>query len=115
MLAFARNKATLNTSFNLSKNVFISPSLLYYSKKDGVTGIDEDGNYLFAEYPESFYANLFIGHHNFLIKGLQAGAGVYDILNQKTIYIQPYKSGHAALPGMSREFAVRLTYNFSFK
>jgi outer membrane cobalamin receptor len=114
ILAFANNKLTLNTSFNVSKSVYVSPSLLYYSTKNGVNGTDSLGGYTYKEYPESFYANLFLGSNNFLINGLQAGIGVFDIFNQKTIYIQPYSSGHAPLPGASREFVVRLTYHFNY-
>jgi hypothetical protein len=114
VLAFANNKITLNTSINLSKSLYISPSLLYFSKRAGVSGTDSLGEYTYTEYPETFYANLFIGSNNFLVKGMQAGFGVYDIFNQKTSYIQPYSSGHAPLPGASREFAVRLNYHFNF-
>jgi outer membrane cobalamin receptor len=115
VLAFANNKITLNTSINVSKSVFISPSFQFYSKRAGVSGTDSLGEYTYKEYPETFYANLFIGDNNFLMKGLQAGVGIYDIFNQKTIYIQPYSSGHAPLPGASREYVVRLNYHFNFK
>jgi outer membrane cobalamin receptor len=115
ILAFANHKLTLNTSFNVSKSVYISPSLLYYSKKYGASGTDSLGEYSYKPYPESLYANLFIGSSKFLAKGLEAGVGVYDIFNQKTIFIQPYQSGHAPLPGASREFLARLTYHFNYK
>ncbi|MEP7265707.1 MAG: TonB-dependent receptor [Bacteroidota bacterium] len=114
VLALAHHKITLNSTINLSKSVFISPSLLFYSKKYGIAGIDELENYIYKEFPETFYANVFIGY-NTPIKGLQAGFGVYDIFNQKTFYIQPYNSGHAPFPGTSREFLVRLNYNFKLK
>ena len=49
------------------------------------------------------------------IKGLSVGLGVYDALNQKFKFIQPYNGGHAPLPGPSREIIFRLHYNLQFK
>ena len=49
------------------------------------------------------------------IKGLTVGLGVYDALNQKFKFIQPYDGGHAPLPGPSREIIFRLNYHLNFK
>ena len=80
----------------------------------GFVAADPNGNYIYKEFPASFYANIFIERPDLFFKGLRAGIGLSDIFNQKTIYIQPYNSGHAPLPRPSREFLVRLNYNFHF-
>jgi len=46
--------------------------------------------------------------------GLEFGAGVFDIFNEKDYYVQPYNGLHAPLPGPSREFVVRLGYRWGF-
>ncbi len=114
-LAFPNHKISLNTSFNLTRSLCISPSFTFYSERDGIAAADPNGNYIYKEFPRTFYANVFIERDNFFVTGLRAGIGVYDMFNQKAIYIQPYSSGHAPLPGASREFSVRLNYNFHFK
>ncbi|MDJ1494683.1 TonB-dependent receptor plug domain-containing protein [Cytophagaceae bacterium DM2B3-1] len=54
--------------------------------------------------------NTFIRKQNLLTSGLEVGLGIYDILNQKFAFIQPYNGGHAPLPGPSREFLIRVSY-----
>ena len=47
--------------------------------------------------------------------GLNFGLGVFDLLNQRYSFIQPYDGGHAGLPGPSREITIKIQYNFRFK
>jgi hypothetical protein len=35
---------------------------------------------------------------------------VRNILDQEELFIQPYNSDHAPLPGMGREFQLRISY-----
>jgi len=60
LLAFANHKFSLNANFNLSKSLYISPSILYYSKREGIGSADINGNYIHKEFPQTFYANFFI-------------------------------------------------------
>ena len=112
-LAFPANKINLNSSINITKNISISPSLSWMSRRYGYASADTSGNALIKEFSPVLLANLFF-HFNFA-NGLKMGIGCYDILNQKFEYIQPYNSGHAPLPGTSREFIVKLSYTLNFK
>ena len=49
---------------------------------------------------------------NLGVRGLELGAGVYNILGTDFRLAQPYAGGHAPLPALSREFLVRLSYLF---
>jgi outer membrane receptor protein involved in Fe transport len=111
-LAFPNSKITLGCSINLGKKFFVSPSLLYYSSKWGVVGIDDEENYIYRKFSSSFYSNLFFGYKSSEVNGLKVMIGVNNLFNQKTIFIQPYNSGHAPLPGISREFLISLKYDF---
>jgi hypothetical protein len=44
------------------------------------------------------------------VPGLELGAGVYDIADQRYEYLQPYNGGHAPLPGPGRELVFRIAY-----
>ncbi len=40
---------------------------------------------------------------------------MFNILDKQQYFIQPYKGGHAALPGASRELVINVTYMHSTK
>lgn len=109
-LGFGSNKLSINSSFNITKTFYISPSIIYKSKKTGITGISGEEEYIYEQLPETYVFNMFIGKDHFLIKNLKTSVGAYNIFNEKIKYVQPYASGHAPLPGMSREFLIRLSY-----
>ena len=63
-------------------------------------------------YPTVFLLNFFIQKKDAFRKGLDIGIGVFDLLSSNYSYIQPYNSGHTPLPGGSREFISRVSYQF---
>ncbi len=44
------------------------------------------------------------------LEGLSGAFAVFDVLNQGERYLQAHRSGHAPLPGPSREFVLRLAW-----
>lgn len=109
-LGFGSNKASISATYNISNSIYLSPSIIYKSKKTAITGINKEDEYVYTELPSTCAINIFFGKNNFIIKNLKASIGAYNILNQKISYVQPYASGHAPLPGISREFLVRMSY-----
>ena len=79
-----------------------------------MVGIDTVGNSIQKKLDPTLLLNFFMRYET-PIKGLSVGLGVYDVLNQKLKFIQPYDGGHAPLPGPSREIIFRLSYNLKFK
>ena len=59
--------------------------------------------------------NLNLSYDDLFTKGLNVTFGVYNLLDSKDYYIQPYSSLHAPLPAMSQEFAIKISYVVSFK
>ena len=55
--------------------------------------------------------NSFFNYSDVFVKGVNIGIGVYNLLNQNEWFIQPYNSLHAPLPGLSREFSVKIIYD----
>ncbi len=110
LLAFPSHKFNLNASIKLGKYFTVSPSLSYFGKRYGYTGIDSLGEYIQGEFKPITLANIFVNAGNFGVKGLNIGVGCYDILNEKFSFIQPYYGDHAALPGPSREFLIKIVY-----
>jgi hypothetical protein len=50
-----------------------------------------------------------------LAPGLTLGLGVYDLLNERPAVPQAYNGEFAAIPGRSREYVVRLSYQLNFR
>jgi outer membrane cobalamin receptor len=110
LLGFANHKINLNSSFRLAKGLSLNPSVNLIGKRYSNGGLDEDGEYIEKEWAPMYLANLFLQKRNFLVEGLDAGIGVYDLFNQKSVFLQPLWGDHAGLPGPAREFIVRVSY-----
>jgi hypothetical protein len=116
LLAFAQHKGTINASISLFDGLMnLNPSVVIFGKRFGFDGIDEDGNSLIHEFKPVALVNLFVTINNTFETNLNTGIGVYDIFNQEYDYLQPYDGGHAPLPGPSREFAIRLSYDIKWR
>ena len=103
------NKITLQGSLNLNNNLYVSPSFVYLGERYAAY---ENANTTIK--PE-LVINLFVNYRNFLVKKMELGAGVFDLLSTKSPFIQSYRGLQHPYPGPSREFVLRLCYNFSFK
>lgn len=114
LLAFPAHKVNLNASLYITRHFAISPSGTFQSDRYAYASVDSSGSGVVEKLPSAFYANLFVRYEN-IVKGLDVGIGVYNMLDAQVRYIQPYSSLHAPLPGPSREFVVKLSYSLHFK
>ncbi len=129
LLGFARHKVNMNLCYKFSKNSSLNLTSSFFGKRYGydvVLGgdtIDEQGNFIPAkfnvtgqieEFKPLILTNLFYRNRNFLVKGLELGIGVNDIFNRQITYVQPYFGLNAPLPGPSREFVFKLSYQLPF-
>ncbi len=112
MLGWPTHKIALNSNFNLGRGVSLNPSAILLVKRYGYDPQDASGNMTLRRYPTVFLLNFFIQKKDAFRKGLDIGIGVFDLLSSNYSYIQPYNSGHTPLPGGSREFISRVSYQF---
>jgi outer membrane receptor for ferrienterochelin and colicin len=113
-LGFARNKIAANASFSLTKSLTFNPSMIFASKRYAYTKVDNNGDPVVTELDPYLLANVFFNYRNLLVNGLTLGAGVYDLLNQRPAIPQAYNGDYAALPGRSREYVIKLSYQINF-
>jgi hypothetical protein len=73
-----------------------------------------DGTKVAKSFHPSFYSNLTLTFDNLIAKGFSVQCGCQNIFDEGVFFIQPYDGNHAPLPGKSREFQLKLSYNFSF-
>jgi len=114
LLAFPSHKLSARGSLNLGDHLTVDPSATWISARYAAMGTDGSGAPLFASESPQLLLNLFATGHDLGFKGLDLGVGVYNILDAADDYVQPYNSSHAPLPGPSREFVARLSYQIAF-
>ncbi len=115
LLAFPAHKINLGAGFNIGKHFSVNPSVSFRGERYAYTSLDTLGDGVIEKFSPMVLCNIFLRYEDLFIKGLDFGVGVYDLLDQRVKYIQPYNSSHAPLPGPSREVVVKLAYAFKVK
>ncbi|SKC81575.1 TonB-dependent receptor plug domain-containing protein [Ohtaekwangia koreensis] len=113
LLAFPAHKITLTANVTLSKSLSISSSILWNSKRYGYDFQTSDQGtyeiYLKEDAPK-LMSNIFLTWSS-PVKGLDLGAGVFNLFNTRYNYMVPVGSRTAApLPSGSREYTIRLSF-----
>ncbi|MDQ3050456.1 MAG: TonB-dependent receptor plug domain-containing protein [Bacteroidota bacterium] len=115
LLAMPNHEITLSSNFQIAKKYSFSPSMKVQGKRYGVTRIDSFEEPVIESFKPVYLLNLTLRVEEFCVKGLSAGISMFNILDKQQYFIQPYKGGHAALPGASRELVINVTYKFTKK
>jgi outer membrane receptor for ferrienterochelin and colicin len=113
LLAFPTHKLSARASINLDEHVSVDPSATWISGRYAATGTDSSGAPTFATASPQLMLNVFATARDLGFKGLDLGLGIYNLLDVRDDYIQPYNSSHAPLPGPSREWVARLSYQIA--
>jgi len=111
VLALPAHKLAFAGSVTLWRGLTVDPSLVFLGTRYGYVGDGEGGAVLESFGPE-VELNGFVGYKDIGGSGLDVHAGVQNILDADTIFIQPYNGGHPPLPGPGREYSVRLEGHF---
>ncbi|MBC7922639.1 MAG: TonB-dependent receptor plug domain-containing protein [Ferruginibacter sp.] len=105
-LAFPAHRLNGVGNVQLKRGWSISPSGSWLSTRHGYVAADS-----IAAFPPTLLLNLFVQYQPRRVKGLTAGVGVYDLLDERFVFLPAYYNDTAPLPGPSREVVVRLTYH----
>ncbi|HEY3404362.1 MAG TPA: TonB-dependent receptor plug domain-containing protein [Ohtaekwangia sp.] len=109
-------KATLNTNFYVTPKFSFNPTFVMSGKRYAYT-FDEADEVVSVKLDSYVLVNAFFNYKN-VLPGFTAGAGVYDLLNERPGVPQAYNGGEGTyppIPGRSREFVVKLSYQINFK
>lgn len=110
-LGLAKHKACLAFNYLITPLLQFGSNLTWYSERYGINTLDPVTNASgYKRYPSFTLVNAHLEYRFKKIKGLSARFSVRNILNQEEYFIQPYNSNHAPLPGMQREFQIRVSY-----
>jgi len=103
-------------AFNLEnifglKNTWLNISYTLLGKQYQYT----DENMNFNSIAAKNYMKTILNFKNIKASGFKFSIGIYDIFNQGMFYIQPYNGGHATLPGLGREYVLKMVYDLPIK
>jgi outer membrane cobalamin receptor len=111
LLGFPAHKFSLYVSHSPCKDFFITPTLTYYSSQYAVT--DYGADYVYEKLNPKLLTNIsFLYKNAFKKEGLNLSFSIYNIFNEDYNFIQPYLGGYAPIPGPSRTFIFKLSYEF---
>jgi outer membrane cobalamin receptor len=107
-LGLSPHKIGINCSYIPVKDFSIGPSVSILGKKYAYNKLDSEGNAIIGAYGPYFLVNLSVTWDNVWVQGLGLSLSGYDLLNQKSPFLQPYNGWYAPFPGSSREILLKI-------
>ncbi len=111
-MGIPRYKETLTGTYNINRDLFLSPSLIYlgkvYSQVNNATTVEPEKELSWTLF------NLYLLHANsFGVKNMDVGVGLYNVFDQDNYYANTNSSGQPPpLPGPGREYGAKVSYKF---
>ena len=115
LLANPAHKVSLYASVNPYKDLFITPTVTYYSPRYSIVSGNDGVNNIYDKLGSSILTNLSILKRNFFdIKGMDVSFSIYNIFNEDYDFIQHCSGWYASgpMPGLSRTFMFTASYRF---
>jgi outer membrane receptor protein involved in Fe transport len=104
------HKAALTGTVKVLPWLSVSPTAVLVGERYAVDAPDDTGASAVQKMPTQLLLNLFVRAENVGTRGLDIGAGIYNLLGTDFRVAQPYNGGHAPMPVFTREFLVKLSY-----
>ncbi|MBP6511127.1 MAG: TonB-dependent receptor [Bacteroidia bacterium] len=109
-LGLAKYKANFSAHYLITSSIQVGSNLNWLSPRYGIGEVyTVDEIPVYTKYPSFVLLNAHIEYRVKKIKGLTIRFGIRNILNDEELFIQPYSSNHAPLPGMQREYQLKIT------
>lgn len=117
ILGMANHKAVVNTSWRLfSDRNHFNFTEIYFSPRYGYDyDASSPSGVAIHSFKSVFLTHLFFERSDFLIKNLNLGLGVFNLLNSDYRIIQPYDGSHPPIPTLSRDWVAQLSYRASLE
>jgi outer membrane receptor for ferrienterochelin and colicin len=110
-LGLPGQKFSANAHLKLAKNLYLNPTLLYFSAKY-YYDYDADWNRTLQKLDNTIVGHIHLSYENLLTEGLSTGIGLYNIGNSEDMFAQPYDGGGLPVLAPSRELTFNLSYKF---
>ncbi len=119
LLAFPHHRLNASMGYNLSSRLTLTATAHVYGARYGYdvaftgTNPDEATGVLIKESP-AILVNAYLRRRDFLVRNLDAGFGVYNLLNSQYRFIQPFFGLNPPLPDRARTLQFHLGYRLGF-
>ncbi len=107
-LGLSQDKIGLYGSYMPIKNLSISPSFDFFSRRFAYSSLDTAGNPVIAKFDPYYLLNLTVAYDNLFLKGLGLSLSVFDLLDRKPKFLQPYNGQEPPYSGRSREILLKI-------
>jgi outer membrane receptor for ferrienterochelin and colicin len=114
LAGFAGHKVVATARIRPVRRLVVSPTVAWFSERAAFDGSEAPGDPAAGRIGQKTYLDLFASWQDAGVRGLEVGLGVRDLLDEGTLYLQPYPGGHAPLPGSGREVWLRVRYERGF-
>lgn len=110
-IGLAQFKSNASIHFLITPHLQIGTNLNFLSSRYGISSVDvNDESSIYTKYPAFYLLNMHLEYRFKNVKGLTTRIGIRNVLDQEELFIQPYNSNHAPLPGMQRELQLKIIY-----
>lgn len=119
LLAFPHHRFNLSATYNLESKVSFTSTAHFYGSRYGydvvpsAPGSQDVTGILVKEDPVLLW-NVYVRHKDFLMKNLDAGLGVYNVMNADYRFYQPFFGLNPPAPDRSRTIQFHLAYRLDF-
>ncbi len=114
VLGIPKYKINVYSSLKASSQFSVNPSVTFLGERYGYATMDSQNNPVLSSFSSTPLINLNLRYKNLLVSGLTVSFSAYDLLDEQIEFIQPYNGMHAPLPGLGREFLLKIDYRLEF-
>ncbi|MBK7851525.1 MAG: hypothetical protein IPJ66_10440 [Bacteroidetes bacterium] len=105
LIGFPENKIGLLSNLRLTSKINVSPAVSWVDKRYDVYNDPISGAEQLKVYKQAIYIDMMFNFEENIVKGLLIQAGCTNILDDKVVFIQPYKAIMPHYPGLPENFA----------
>jgi outer membrane cobalamin receptor len=110
-LGAPQHKGVVRASWRPTRHWLFGATAIGSGSRYAVTGINPaDQTYLVTTVGARLLLGLSARYQDVGIRGLHLGLIVNDLLDSRDVFVQPYRGGHAPLPGVGRQVMLNLGY-----
>ncbi len=113
-LGLAPMKLTLSTYYKTNAHLMLHMSCIHQSERSAITGLNTtDGSSLYKRLSTETLLNLGISTDHLFSQVVSGSLYINNLLNKPQVFVQPYNSNHAPLPGLGINLQVTLRFTFN--
>src|SRR5690606_21621560 len=113
-VGFANHKLTLQANYYLTDRLSLNCTGVYMGERYAYNSLDVNEEPVIGKLDPFLLMNTFVNYRS-IFPGFDLGAGVYDMLGSQPPVVQAYNGGYAPIPGRSREYVIKISYQINFR